>query len=1749
MIYIDNLKTNMIYQQIVCVLFFIILNLKNVFANQVIYNPLPIIDINTQQYGRYIYSTTVIEDYPQVLVSVFLQESLALFDLSQNCQLFAIYNHTVQQAISRGSFLYFITQDHQMIIQKYIPASSSNIDNYHQYLINVNIYQNTSFAFNSLYVDSNQKYLYIGCFGYLIILDVSNKLNIQEIAFVSVTHDFTYWITLIEDQYVLLSNYYSNILIFDISDIQRPVLFRKLDQVGSESVQTYFFQNQKILYSLSFYYFLQITDLSLLFQNKTQFQTMDEKQFVQGIFNIQSSYVINSMFVSTDENYLFLTIRSNGFLIYDISNTQFKMSPQFLINVNSFGFSTFIQTAGINDRYIVFSEGISLKIYEKTTPNTSQTVINIFNLDQCILVNSFKEMWPWSIIYIENKYLVVTAGFTGFQIHDMTIPLMPQLTFKDKRENASYDCSLYLAKRKILLIGQSEKGIAFYNTTLSYSSPTFILSKIYSANPDTDSFVSNSDENILAFVDEKSFGFIDLTDIQNTFVIDSVQLPPTESRSLEGIAMDENFLYGCSALRNRGVYYFKFDYPEGGKNTGKKIQIINFVELYGAESVIYDKRNNGIFYVADGVSGVTVLDSSDKTRQIQLVSTNSVLGWAGRVFQPDGNLNILIVSHHDRGSISVMDISNQYQIIKIQEMQFIPSGSFASVTDLQNSFLAITVTNGFRICQTNSPINLHAQMIRSKDKQSSENLIDIFNPFISSQKVNNQIVAKIGESVSFTIVPLYYFQGIQYKSLLQYDQYQTKQIPSWITFQPFTQTINMVPQYTYISSYQGFCILLLDIYLQIFSNQFISPQFNITKEHSSNLYDYFIQQGILSQDGFLSSTYDPLIRFKIDWQQIYTNNDVPSNDNLSRIYDYVKLTVDRSTFYYPIFIRILQSLNLNFTNAQGIIETYSSQVMVQISLVFEDPSQLKQQNRPQFIPQTFNGILSDLKNQNLQLDLRGIVTSVNNILKDQIYIYIPKYIQERAMIQFFVRDEINADLQKTVYLSEIPQFKQKAPLLSLLSIQEQYEQQYPGGLFVEQTFSININQNSFKSEAFLQIKYQVLISDGMWRNLTSSDWISFENNGQNLYLTGKGSLSDLQKSFSLQVIATDEFENNTQTLVVTFCQIPLTIILLYVGYLLIIIFFIIFFYCIRQKIHHRFFPSQFQRKLEKIYYKNHYFKKIYLMKDFHAISTKLIYLLKQDYIQKNKKNLSYFQQIKSQIQKSPKRSNSLQLNNVKQSEMLFLQQYIDDQGLPNMNKIILDLVNIYNQNISKFQKLNSSEFNQTNSRLYQAIKSVFTLRILETDKQTLEIFLILKKTLKQKTQNALNWYQQLIEIQSEKEQYKQHSLKSNLFQIRQLTKDLKLTQNNQSKQQLEDITKVQNLSLNNQTNLTLTQPSQQLMHNKTQSNLNYLPSNVFLMPEIKLNEEALISQISQIYKKYNEQGLKLLIQNESGSFYNFQLLKSAILSEFYGFGQNYKPKRFKSSHGSVIHLSQNQIKDIKIFLKDSEQDQKENGIFYQICSKIKSILFFNYKKIGQNFHSAQNIRNWLRYQINENYIILQGEPQKLNVGEYLIQILNSDKYVTYQYSLQVVLNKQEAHAPSQIKQKSKKLKEANQSKNLQKSVAYQKQSIFLQSQEKIEPPNSENQIQDEQQSNIILKTIQLKIPQSNYFSEVKLQKTEEINNSSILSYNLNKTVKKDDDLESSSSTFEIQKRFSFDKSYAQIIPYFGENIRKEESYN
>ncbi|KAL4497855.1 hypothetical protein ABPG72_000610 [Tetrahymena utriculariae] len=952
--------------------------------------------------------------------------------------------------------------------------------------------------------------------------------------------------------------------------------------------------------------------------------------------------------------------------------------------------------------------------------------------------------------------------------------------------------------------------------------------------------------------------------------------------------MDEKFLYGCSALRDRGVYYFKFDYPpECGKGAGKKIQIINFIELYRAESVMYDKRNNGIFYVADGVSGVTVLDSTNKSQQIQLISTNTVLGWAGKIFQLDGNLNILIVNHHDRGS-------------------------FASVTDMQNSFLAFAVSNGFRIRQTNSPINLHAQMIRSKDQQSSANLIDIFSPFIQNQKNDNQIFAKNGESVSFTIVPLYYLKGIQFQSSLLYE-FQIKQIPNWITFSQFAYTISMIPQILNISPNQGFCVILLDTYLQIYSNNFISEQFKITKEQSANLYNYF---GILSQDGYLRSTYDPSVRLMIDRKQIYTNNDIPSIENLQNIYDFVKFTVEKSIFCYLIYIRIFQSLNLSLTNPDGMIETYSSQVIVQLTLVFLDTDTSNQQNRPQFMPQTYNGVLCDLKNQNLQLNLLGILTSVNSILRDQIYIYLPKSIQDAILIQFQIRDEINADIQQIINLSEIPQFKLKAPLLVLSSIQEQYGQQYPGGLFVEQSFQININQNSFKSEAFLQIKYQIGFSliknvqiwEGVWRNLMNSDWIRFENTRQSLQLTGQGSLLDLQKSFTLQIIATDRFESNVQTVVAKFSQIPLTIILLY-------------------------------------------------------------------------KNLSYFQQIKSQNQKSPKISNSLSLHKVKYTEMLFLLQYIDDEGLPNMNKIILDVLNVQKQNTSKFQKINSSEFNETNNRQNLAIKSTFTIRILQTDRQTLEIFLILKKTLLQKTHNALDWYQQLIEV--------------------------------------------------------------------------------------------------------------------------------------YGFGQNYKPKRFKPSYGSVIHLNQSQIKDIKIILKDSDQDYQQNGIFKQFCNKIKAILFLNYKKIGQNFHSVQNIRNWLRYQINENYVILQGETQKVNLGEYLIQILNSDKYTVYQYSLQVVLNKSEAAAydSKQIKQKSKQSKEISQSKNLQKSGAYQKQSIFLHLQEIIEPANHENQIQEEQQSNNILKIIQLKVLKNQCFSEVRIQKKEEINNSSILSYNLNKTTKKDDDLD------------------------------------
>lgn len=45
-----------------------------------------------------------------------------------------------------------------------------------------------------------------------------------------------------------------------------------------------------------------------------------------------------------------------------------------------------------------------------------------------------------------------------------------------------------------------------------------------------------------------------------------------------------------------------------------------------------------------------------------------------------------------------------------------------------------------------------------------------------------------------------------------------------------------------------------------------------------------------------------------------------------------------------------------------------------------------------------------------------------------------------------------------------------------------------------------------------------------------------------------------------------------------------------------------------------------------------------------------------------------------------------------------------------------------------------------------------------------------------------------------------------------------------------------------------------------------------------------------------------------------------------------------------------------------------------------------------------NLPNWLRYEVSEGQIIFKGNPNKLNKGEFVVQIFNKG-FIAYQFSI------------------------------------------------------------------------------------------------------------------------------------------------------
>ncbi|EGR26941.1 hypothetical protein IMG5_204530 [Ichthyophthirius multifiliis] len=260
--------------------------------------------------------------------------------------------------------------------------------------------------------------------------------------------------------------------------------------------------------------------------------------------------IIGSFYIDYYQKMLLIGIQTQGIFIYRIENeksylNQFIPIFNFVIHLNM----------KLNRGLIYFGDAQNLMIFEsqklsslQQQQQNDQNSINIYNKHQCFLTVDIQDEYPYqSQIDEDGSFLFIAAGFQGLLVYDLRDIYFPKQIFSKAKHNVSHDTLLYLQKKQILIVGQSEQGMIFYKINKQEDQKIQIIEikefKLEDVANDCDDLTSNDQENIIVCANGiQGFYAINIYDIQNIYEVGrfNIQSISTGVESQQYNYIDEN---------------------------------------------------------------------------------------------------------------------------------------------------------------------------------------------------------------------------------------------------------------------------------------------------------------------------------------------------------------------------------------------------------------------------------------------------------------------------------------------------------------------------------------------------------------------------------------------------------------------------------------------------------------------------------------------------------------------------------------------------------------------------------------------------------------------------------------------------------------------------------------------------------------------------------------------------------------------------------------------------------------------------------------------------------------------------------------------------------------------------------------------------------------------------------------------------------------------------------------------------------
>ncbi|EAR88458.2 hypothetical protein TTHERM_00170460 (macronuclear) [Tetrahymena thermophila SB210] len=835
-------------------------------------------------------------------------------------------------------------------------------------------------------------------------------------------------------------------------------------------------------------------------------------------YNLLQQPVFYGSYLSKDSKYLITAIRSQGIMIFDVSQPS---NPVQYYQIKIPGCPTRIEM--VNTQNLLFyTDGIQLLAFQKVQPNMNNNFPNIFNGHQSKLFSYSSQFAQWRCYVSQEQTFIIASQCSDLDFLQLkggdpyNISLFKRMSAVQNTRTctlAFYDNNRYMYRPV------RENGAFMYiydiQNIANYAKTDFpIVGSVKDSNPPRgEDLQFSKDENLLVVNYNQGVVIFDSTDKFNLKILSYWNIPLQLNGYTSAIALTDDNKYCIIASRTIGMF-FLVDISDPTKPN-----LVNQTYTNGAELVVKSSIYTNIAYVCDGTSGFAILDLS-ALPQFKFISRIAVDGWCNHMTLIQNEKYTIVSSMDYNGMINIIDLSDLNNPFVLSKYTEFNEQSIATCA-LNNLEYAFSTSNkGLRIFPLKSQVAIHSSFFE-------------IQPNNQLKAISNNL--KIGQKVLIQLLLIYVVDGMQIMDVFYYNNYQRNALPSWIQFIQINNSIEILvdKQGSQSSTTSTQNLLLVKTGIPITSQSFIYPEIPTDANASQQIYIFLKESGIISSNNLVSSTFDPNTPINL------SSLSVPQ---VQRLLDLVTLTLQRGIYYNPIAFKVSNSLSFDPTSDQ-MVQTYSQDVTVQITIDVQKPSD------GTFVQKQYPGVIVSISNNGATILIYGNIASVNSILKQKIYFYIDKNLAQNNNFQvsMIITDNLNPNLIVNYSLSDVITtfIHLKSYLVQTMPLQSQINEQYDSAeiTVLEQT-TITFLANTFQDQDRFPISYEVEIltnKQNTFVALSSDYWLKFQP--VSLSFNGIAQLSLLNSQVTIKMTATDGYSTCIDQFTIKLYKLPLTYII------------------------------------------------------------------------------------------------------------------------------------------------------------------------------------------------------------------------------------------------------------------------------------------------------------------------------------------------------------------------------------------------------------------------------------------------------------------------------------------------------------------------------------------------------------------------------------------------------------------------------